>query len=114
MVTLVKVERLRKLELSSDCPHICEDDDCRYLFEYVSGQKGPPYSPGNQLIRNFKKEMSRKKSNPYEWQYKLELVYSPTFTINFCFISYPIVFSPWLNVWCVSLFQVCFRFLLFV
>ena len=63
----LKVERLLKIDLF-DCNYIASTDNCYYMFGYIVGQK-PPYSPGNQLIRNFKKEVA-KKNKPTEWRHK--------------------------------------------
>jgi len=55
--------------------HLDESDECFYFVEYRPGEKGP-YSAGNQLILNFKKDVARYKHAPDRrpWNYKLAAI----------------------------------------
>ena len=50
---------------------LTEDDRCYFLGEYTARQ-GYSYSPTNDLILNFKKEMSRREKP--EWRYKEQAI----------------------------------------
>ncbi len=62
--------RLSKIDNLSRCDHhyLEEKDECWYFGEYTAYESFC-FSEMNQLIMNFKKELSRRK-NPEEWKYK--------------------------------------------
>lgn len=62
-------QRLTKIDDLSRTDHyfLSEDDDCYFLGEYTA-RKGFSFSSTNDLILNFKKEVSRKERP--EWAYK--------------------------------------------
>jgi hypothetical protein len=64
--------RWKKIDADQSIPiYLTADDQCYYARDYIA-QGSWTASPGNNLIKNFKKDVSRR--NKPEWRYKLEAI----------------------------------------